>query len=143
MDSWLMVVLNFIKSYWKELVIGLLVILLFLLGLFLGIEISKNSQLNHDNAIYKEQVKSLDTEIENSLKDVNTIIDSAGIYQHYAEKQALMTEKIHKETNKLKYDVNKQVSDIDNISSTDSIAGLYSKLAKEFGKDTGRFYKTP
>lgn len=119
------------KTYIMLGIIIFLIVLIFVGGIMIGKGIKAQQELKAEANALKADIKQNELIIKSSSKNAQTLIDSAGIYESFARKQALITGQIHSQTNKIKNETQKSIHDIDGLSR-DSNVSLFSKYAQEY-----------
>ena len=90
-----------------------------------------NSNLKQIEKSLKKDIKQTEAEIKTSTKNAKSLIDSAGIYEEFALRQAVETQKIRNKTKKVISDGKKIIDNVDNLSKQENMK-LFSKLAQEY-----------
>ena len=127
-------IMAFLTKYKNWLLAGLVTLLL--IGLFVGGFVAgKNKQKSEDlkaqESALKSDIKTQENIIKASTKNADALIDSAGIYESFARKQAKVTDKIHGQTVVVINNAKQDMSNIDKLSKDSNVA-LFSKFAKEY-----------
>ena len=112
-------------------IILIFVISLFVGGIFLGKRMGSNSNLKQIEKSLKKDIKQTEAEIKTSTKNAKSLIDSAGIYEEFALRQAVETQKRRNKTKKVISDCKKIIDNVDNLSKQENMK-LFSKLAQEY-----------
>lgn len=125
----------------KTIILSILFIILLLVILIIGIQygkaISENKDLktkDKERILVIQQQKKI---IDSSLNNINNKVDSIGIYNTLAEQEHKNGEIIHKESNKVSYELKDKINQVDGATIADNVKQLYI-LAAEFRDSTNR-----
>ena len=127
-------IISFLTKYKNYFLVGIVVLLLvgiFVGGFMYGKGRQEEKDLKAKETALKNDIKTQQQIVNSSTKSAVTLIDSAGIYESFARKQAQVTEKIHGQVVLIKNDTKTKINDIDKLSR-DSNVVLFSKYAQDY-----------
>ncbi len=127
--------MKWIREYGALLAIGLLLIIIFFMGWFLGKELAENRAYKEDlkkaNLEFKQLQEANKISIENAK---SLIVDSVAIYVIFAEREASKSVVTAKKINKVKKETNDKIEAIDSFSLNANIK-YFESLTTRLSQD--------
>lgn len=124
-------ILDFIKEYWKQVIIVCLIIV----GVILGFSFGKSrEEIKIKEAIIEQregEIKNLTKVIENSMKVADKKIDSIGIYQIISARETKKRQVIRRKITNIQHETDKKIAAIDSLPP-DSLASILPGLAERY-----------
>lgn len=135
-----MIVLSFLKKYWKHVTVALVVLALLLSTLILGIQLGKSNAesktLKQKEKEYIQRIKDLDEANDILDAERQMYLDQIHAYEDSARAAANKANEFKTKNIKIFNNVKKDLARIDNLPP-DSLLIEFSRLSEEYIKSNG------
>jgi len=121
--------MKFIKEYWHFLVIGILLLVILIGSFFVGRGDANSKQKEKE---YKQTLDSLKKEYIIGIKEAEEKIDTAHITIESAEKEKIVSDKLHKDVKDIINETKRKTKAIDDFSR--------DAVLKYFHESVNRYY---
>ena len=129
--------LNKNKTYIMMGIIIFFIIVIFVGGIMLGKSMKEAQGLRASEKELKSEIELINKREKSSELNAQALIDSAGIYEAMAKKQAIITQKTNEQINNIQNETQKNINNIDFLSR-DINVDLFSKYAQEYIDSSGQ-----
>ena len=124
------------KNWIISIIVSVLIIGLFIGGIMLGKGCQKSADLKDREKTIQKDIKTQNQIIKNSEQEAKKDIDSAGIYEEFARRQEIETEKIKTKIKNVKAGGIKDIENVDKNDRIKNIKDFIEHYGEEYEPDT-------